>query len=52
MKVSAKAGLMIILKVKKKKLHPLSDIKPPNDMRRLDVRSQVTKELQAITLPI
>ena len=59
MKVSGKTRLMIILKdTKKTKLHPLSDIEPPcllrvkNDMRKLDVRSHVTKELQEITLPI
>ena len=59
MKVSGKAGLMIILKVTKKtELHPLFDTEQPsllrvkNDMRRLDVRTHVTKELQEITLPI
>ena len=58
MKVSGQAGLTIILKVTKNELHPLSDIEPPsllrteNNMRRLDVRSHVTKELQEITLTI
>ena len=50
---------MIILKVTKKaELHPLSDIESPslsrvkNHMRRHDVGSHVTKELQEIMLPI